>query len=138
MGGHMMDKDTHGPVAGGHRRDFLRLGAGRSRLGNGEAGHRGIGCRPGTNCGLDPPSVPRIDPVRIGFVGVGGMGMSHVGNMLKIEGVQVRAICDIVEARVARVQEMVVQGRPARSPKDISGARRISDGFVNRRTSTWC
>ncbi len=26
-GGHVMGKNTHGPVAGGHRRDFLRLGA---------------------------------------------------------------------------------------------------------------
>ncbi len=58
---------------------------------------------------LGLPRVPPIDPVRIGFVGVGSMGTSHVGNMLQIEGVQIRAVCDIVEARVARVQEMVVK-----------------------------
>ena len=64
-----------------------------------------------TSFGL--PKVPPIDPVRIGFVGVGGMGTNHVGNMLKIEGVEIRAVCDIVESKVARVQDMVVKaGQP--------------------------
>lgn len=48
--------------------------------------------------------VPPIDPVRIGFVGVGGMGSAHVRNFLKIEGVEIKAVCDIVEEKVARIQ----------------------------------
>ncbi len=50
-----------------------------------------------------------MDVVRIGFVGVGGMGTAHVENFLKIEGVEVRAVCDIVEDRVARAQKLVVE-----------------------------
>ena len=54
-----------------------------------------------------------IDPVRIGFVGVGGMGTCHVAHLLNIEGVEIRAVCDIVERSVANVQDMVAKaGKP--------------------------
>lgn len=70
-------------------------------------------------------SVPPIDPVRIGHVGVGGMGSAHVRNLLRIEGVEIRAVCDIVEEKVARVQQWVEeagQKRPdgySRGPTDF-------------------
>jgi predicted dehydrogenase len=63
--------------------------------------------------------------VRIGFVGVGGMGTVHVGNLLRIEGAQIRAVCDIVEDKVRRAQDMAEkagQARPAgysRGPRDF-------------------
>jgi predicted dehydrogenase len=51
--------------------------------------------------------------VRIGFVGVGGQGTSHVGNLLKIKGAEIVAVGDIIESRVQGVQEMVVKaGQP--------------------------
>jgi len=57
--------------------------------------------------------LPPIDPVRIGFVGVGGMGSAHVQNFLKIEGVEIKAVCDIVEEKVRRIQQWVVDaGQP--------------------------
>jgi predicted dehydrogenase len=66
-----------------------------------------------------------LDVVRLGIVGVGGMGTAHLENFLKIDGVEVRAVCDIVEDRVARAQAMVVdagQKRPqgySRGPRDF-------------------
>jgi len=57
-----------------------------------------------------------IDPVRVGFVGVGGMGTTHVQNYLNIDGVQIKAICDIVPEKVERAQKLVEaagQPRPA-------------------------
>ncbi len=63
-----------------------------------------------------PPSKKIASPmekVRIGFIGVGGMGMAHVGNLLKIEGAELRAVCDIVEWKVERVQAMCqAAGKP--------------------------
>jgi len=57
--------------------------------------------------------VPPIDPVRIGFVGVGGMGSDHVRYFLKIEGVEIKAVCDIIEEKVSRIQQWVVEaGQP--------------------------
>src|SRR3972149_4817134 len=68
---------------------------------------------------------PPMDVVRVGFVGVGGQGTSHVENLLKIPGVELRAVCDIIEDRVARAQKMVEdagQKKPdgySRGPRDF-------------------
>jgi hypothetical protein len=45
--------------------------------------------------------------VRIGYVGVGNMGSAHVRNLLRIEGCQITAVCDIVPEKVERVQQWV-------------------------------
>jgi predicted dehydrogenase len=108
-----------------NRRDLLRIGAVgagglaagsilplRARAVTGEASMIEFGDRP-------------IDSVRIGFVGVGLMGSSHVENLLKIDGVEIHAVCDVVEAKVERAQQMVVDAggdRPAgysRGPRDF-------------------
>jgi predicted dehydrogenase len=66
-----------------------------------------------------------LDVVRIGFVGVGLMGTAHVENFLKIEGVEVRAVCDVVPGKVARARALVSeagQARPegySRGPRDF-------------------
>ena len=68
---------------------------------------------------------PPMDVVRVGFVGVGGQGTSHVENLLKIPGVEIRALCDIIEDRVARAQKIVEdagQKKPdgySRGPRDF-------------------
>jgi len=70
-------------------------------------------------------AAPPLEMVRIGFVGVGHQGSSHVENFLKIEGVEIRAICDIVPAKVERMQQLVSEAgkpRPAgysRGPDDF-------------------
>ncbi|MGE5362052.1 MAG: Gfo/Idh/MocA family protein [Bacteroidales bacterium] len=90
------------------RREFIRTGVG---VGLGAALALG-GTRDAAAAATSPLldfKVPPIDPVRIGYVGVGGMGSAHVRNLLKIEGVQIRAVCDIVPEKVARVQQWVVE-----------------------------
>ncbi len=47
-----------------------------------------------------------IDTVRIGFVGVGGMGTSHYNNLLQIPGCEIVAVSDIIDSRVKRAQQM--------------------------------
>ncbi len=65
-----------------------------------------------------------IDEVRIGFVGTGLQGGGHVRNFLGIEGVSVRAICDVDRARAEEVASWVAKvGQPApelytRGPED--------------------
>lgn len=55
-----------------------------------------------------------IDPVRIGFVGVGGMGTHHIKNLVRMAGARIVALCDIREAHAARAGEIVEQaGQPA-------------------------
>ncbi len=45
--------------------------------------------------------------IRVGFVGVGGRGSSLLRQLLRIEGCQIKAICDPVDERVSRAQKLV-------------------------------
>jgi len=51
---------------------------------------------------------PKLDRVRVGFIGVGARGSGHVAQMMAIDGVDVIAICDnhlpSAEASIKRVQ----------------------------------
>ena len=101
------------------RREFIKTAT---------AGSFGIGV---ATAGLpvqraNTPAHPKpLDVVRMGFVGVGHQGSSHVENFLKIAGVEVRAICDIVPEKVAAIQQKVIAaGQPepaayARGPEDF-------------------
>ena len=53
------------------------------------------------------PIAAPMKKVRIGFVGVGGMGMAHLENLIKIQGAEIVAVCDIVESRVKEAQDKV-------------------------------
>ncbi len=67
---------------------------------------------------------PPMDKVRIGFIGVGGRGSSLLGNLLEIDGVEIKAVCDIVPDRVNHAQKQVTaKGKPepaAYSPKETA------------------
>lgn len=59
------------------------------------------------------PTAKPMDKVRIGFVGVGGRGRGDLRNLLKLDGVEILAVCDIVESNVVRAQKMVTDaGQP--------------------------
>jgi predicted dehydrogenase len=71
------------------------------------------------------PSAPPLPTVRIGFVGIGGQGSVHVENLLTLEGVEIRALCDIVPEKVSTWQQKIRElGRPeptayTRGPHDF-------------------
>jgi predicted dehydrogenase len=48
-----------------------------------------------------------LDVVRVGMVGMGDRGTYLLQILLSIEGVQIRAVCDPVESKVARSQRLV-------------------------------
>ena len=63
-----------------------------------------------------PLAAPPVDPVRIGFVGVGGMGTAHVRNLVRIDGCVVTAVCDIRMEHAERAAALVEEAghpRPA-------------------------
>ncbi len=107
------------------RRDFLKIGA-AAGLGAAVAGLKlGAGQRPkGGSEARSQFKVAPIPVVKVGFVGVGGMGSAHVVNYLNIEGVQIKAVCDIVPAKVERVQKWVVE---AGQPKPSGYSRSETD-----------
>lgn len=107
------------------RRDFLKLGT--AGVGTILAGRLVVLPETALSAGttMIGYKAPPIDVVRIGFVGVGGQGTSHVQNLLKIPGVEIRAVCDIIEDRVQRAQNIVEesgQKKPdgySRGPRDF-------------------
>ncbi|WP_167546629.1 Gfo/Idh/MocA family protein [Stieleria maiorica] len=51
--------------------------------------------------------------MRVGFVGVGVKGSTHVGNLLRMEGVELQAVCDIVEQQCVETQAQAERlGKP--------------------------
>ena len=85
-----------------NRRDFLIKGSAIG-LGAIAAGHLITSCDKKERSVLTKAGLPKVAPietVRIGFVGVGNQGSSHVRNFLNIEGVEIRAICDIIPEKV--------------------------------------
>src|SRR5690606_39638804 len=49
-------------------------------------------------------SLAEVKPVRLGFAGVGARGISMLRIALSIPGVEIVAVCDLLEDRVERAQ----------------------------------
>jgi len=49
---------------------------------------------------------PKISTVRLGIIGLGQRGPSHLNTMMSIEGVEIKALCDIVPAKAERCGEI--------------------------------
>ena len=93
-----------------NRRDFLKLGAASSL----SAAFVKDSIAESLRGGIKDETMmefkaPPMSAVRVGYVGVGLQGTSHVENLLKIEGVEIRAVCDIIEDRVARSQNLTTK-----------------------------
>ncbi len=64
---------------------------------------------------------PKLSTVRIGFIGVGERGSGHVKHCCHIEGVEIKAICDIHQDVISQSSQYVVeQGRP--QPDEYTGS----------------
>jgi predicted dehydrogenase len=116
------------------RRAFIRTTVGAG-LGIAVAGHTVFA---GQQSSFAPGSAlfsaPKIDRVRIGMIGLGRQGSSHAKNLLMVPGAEIAALCDVVPARVKRMQEACVKaGAPA--PTGYSGGpeewRRVCDADLD-------
>jgi hypothetical protein len=65
--------------------------------------------QPGPNI---PPAL--LDVVRVGLVGVGDRGTYLLEILSSIEGVEIRAVCDVVESRVVRAQRLMTERHRAK------------------------
>lgn len=52
-------------------------------------------------------AAPKIDTVRIGFIGLGNRGPGHVSSMSLLEGVEIKALCDIVPEEVEKTMKRI-------------------------------
>ncbi len=67
-------------------------------------------------------AAPKIQTVRIGFIGLGNRGSSAVERYTYIDGVEIVALCDVFEDRVERSQEMLQKHGLPRA-KSFSGSK---------------
>ena len=83
------------------RRDFLKLGTTAiAALGaHSQSADTALGADAQNANAAAGFAAPAIPLVRIGYVGIGGQGSSHVRNLLKIKGCQITAVCDIRSER---------------------------------------
>jgi len=52
-------------------------------------------------------SAPKLDTVRIGFIGLGNRGPNHVLNMSLLEGIEIKALCDLVLGKAEKVRKRI-------------------------------
>lgn len=116
------------------RREWLKLGAlgvGAAALGPGcawagggaTATDRSLARATAGAAPVLPFAAAPIEIVRIGFVGVGGMGQVHCRNLLSIEGAELRAVCDIVPEKAEKVAGWVVEAGGPRPSLYTRGER---------------
>ena len=56
-------------------------------------------------------AAPKLEKVRIGFVGLGNRGPGAVKRMSKIDGVEIKALCDVRPERAEKVKKSL-EGTP--------------------------
>lgn len=69
-------------------------------------------------------------PARIGVVGTGNRGTSHVNTLLTIDGIEIAAVCDLVESKAvnaANMCEAAGKKRPAIYSKDATTYKEMLD-----------
>lgn len=105
-----MGKNDSNKKNGQNRRDFLKhslaAGFGATLGGTVLSGCGGILPRRGS-APLVGLTAPKIETVRVGFVGIGNRGSYLLEVLLGLEGIKVKAVCDIKQDRVEKAQKMV-------------------------------
>lgn len=64
-------------------------------------------------------AAPRLNTVRAGFIGLGHRGPAHLNNMTKLEGVQIKGVCDIRPEYANRAKKLA--GDAGHSPDVYTG-----------------
>jgi myo-inositol 2-dehydrogenase/D-chiro-inositol 1-dehydrogenase len=96
------------------RRRFLEVGVGGAAL-------AGVAARGAPAFGEERPA----EKVRVGFIGVGGRGTTHLKKMLELENVDVNAICDIDLTNLERARKLVGDARGGKQPAGYQDYREV-------------
>lgn len=74
-------------------------------------------------------SAPKIDTLRIGFVGLGSRGPGHVMNMSLLEGVEIKGLCDLLPEEVEKVRKRIefTGFKPATYSGDINAWKKMCE-----------
>ena len=97
-----------------NRREFIRAaGAAGIGIATGGIASATETAKPQVAAGpIDGFAAPKLDTVRVAFIGVGARGSGHVAQMLMLDGVDIKAICDTHEPTArASAKRCVDKGR---------------------------
>ena len=74
-------------------------------------------------------AAPKIPTVRIGFIGLGSRGPGHVRDMSLLEGVEIKALCDLVPAEVEKTMKRIESSgfKPALYSGDADAWKKLCD-----------
>lgn len=72
-------------------------------------------------------AAPKLDTVRIGFVGIGDRGSGAVKRMTFIEGVEITALCDIRQGAVDGAQKILAEAGLPKAKEYVNG----DQGFLD-------
>jgi hypothetical protein len=50
-------------------------------------------------------AAPRLEKIRVGHIGLGNRGPAHVGNMCLFEGVEIKALCDLIPEKAEKAKK---------------------------------
>lgn len=76
-------------------------------------------------------TVPAMDVVRVGFIGVGQRGIGHVKHCCHIEGVEIKAICDLHQDVIDKSCQYVFE-QLGKQPDQYTGSEFAYKDMLNR------
>ena len=70
---------------------------------------------------------PKLEKVRIGFIGLGNRGPSSLGRLILLEGVEIKALCEIRKERLALGEKILKDAGlpPAATYGEINGESKL-------------
>ena len=80
-----------------------------------------VGKNPKMNFNMCGYAAPKLDTVRVGFVGIGDRGSGAVKRMTFIEGVEIAALCDIRQAAVDGGQKILADAGLPKAKEFVGG-----------------
>src|SRR5262245_33635171 len=124
-----------------NRREFLKIGG--TALATAAAASSHAGAAPAQSPLTAGFAAAPIDTVRVGCVGIGGQGSSHVENLLRIQGCRITAVCDIRTERTDWATKAITDaGHPApavftRGPHDFDRLCETADVDLVFNATPW-
>jgi hypothetical protein len=82
---------------------------------------KAAGRKPAMNFNMCGYAAPKLDKVRVGFVGIGDRGSGAVERMTYIEGAEITAICDIRQSALDGAQKILQEAGLPKAKEFIGG-----------------
>ena len=77
--------------------------------------------KPGPHFNMSGYAAPKLEKVRIGFIGLGNRGPGAVMRMSKIEGVDIKALCDLRPEKANGAKKKLIESTKAFNPDVYTG-----------------